>query len=152
MKLATDAESDAAKAFLDEWFPGHSVGQWAAFAEFLANRDAAVPPAPALEPTRKPRTGTYVYLTIKPGDETHGSPTQFYAPDSESAGIRARGLEASLGATLKYVGMWLDPTSERHRRFECWMPYDDAPEWARSWLDEQNQVPLAKTKRKGKAA
>lgn len=39
--MPTGAQFDAARGFLEAWVPGWTIGQWAALAELLAEREAA---------------------------------------------------------------------------------------------------------------
>lgn len=150
MKPPTDAHNEAARAWLEEWVPGYTIGQWGALAELLAKQGGATliaAPVPC-----KPQPATYVYLITRPGHELDGSPLELYAHTADVAMERAAANAAGLGVTLTLVGRWVDPTSARGRRFEASLPYDDCPPWAKRWIDAQADALLAKTKskRKGK--
>lgn len=147
MKLPTDEQSGAARAWLEQWVPGYTTGQWAALAELLA---AQTGPARAAG-----RKGMYVFVRRVPGDaELDGTAAELYAACLEDALERARQLGAGLGGELRHVGFFVDPLGSG-RTFEAAVPYEELPPWAKSWIDQQREAAVAKSKpraRKRKAA
>jgi hypothetical protein len=162
--MKCDPHEAAARDWLKRWVPEYTLGQWASLAELLgaqisqgerestptpaASETAAAPtepppPEPAAPPQAKP--GTYVYVIRAPGLQLDGCASELYAPNPQVAREKADAHARTIGdARLEYVGIWIDPTSDRHRRFECGVPYDEAPQWAKEWLDAQVEA-LAKT-------